>query len=1061
MQRPTPRTMLSVLAVTALALLAGPLQAAEDAAAGLPLKPTRVIEFDTDQGTWLSVDVDPSGQRLVFDLLGDLYRLDAGGGKAVPLTRGLAFDSQPAWSPDGARVAFLSDRSGAENLWTMAADGSDARQLTSNQGPNEFISPHWSRDGQWLYVSLYRADHNAVELWRYQLATGRAEELSQAGQNALGAAPSPDGRYVYYAARRGPVFEDEVRLPLWSIERRDLATGRVETTVNNVGSAMRPVLSPDGRLLAYAVRQDGQTGLRLRNLATGEDRLLLYPVQHDVQEAVPTRDLMPGYAFTPDGAAIVTTRNGGIVRVPVATGVAAAVPFQAHVRLDLGPLLRQSIAADTGPVRARLIQGPRPSPDGKALAFSALGRIYRMDLRPNARPQRLTQGGDPEFHPAWSPDGRALAYVTWTSAGGAIWIAESKTGRPRRVTAGDAYFYSDVSFAPDGKSLLALRSSAQERNQTLQEPLWTTRTSGYMRQADLVQIDLAGGGSRVVCSGALGSAAQFTGEADRLYLHTDAGLEAVARDGSWRKPVLKVVGPGYYFLDALAPEADVEVGPDGRHALVLFSQQLYVVELPAGAEGVTIDLTKPDARVHRVTPIGADFAAWSADGRSLAWALGSTYHRARLADVLASAAGSGARPVPVKAERFEARVEVPRDTPNRTWVLRGATLITMRGDEVLRDADLVVRDDRIAALGPRGAVAVPRDAAVVDATGRFVMPGLIDAHDHIGNIRRNVLQLYDWGLRARLAFGITSVLDPSSLSIDMFAYEDLIDAGQVVGPRLYTTGMAMFSYNRLQSLDDARDLVTRYRVDYRTRNLKQYRIGSRRERQWIAMAAREQAEMPTTEGAVDMKLGLTQVLDGFAGNEHAFGVFPLYRDVVELMARAGTSTVLTLMISHGGPPAGPHYIEDSNALADPAVVKWCPANAREHLFSRAEWVSPRDYVFAPMAAGAAAIQRAGGLVGIGAHGNYPGIGTHWELQAHVAGGMTPREALHAATIGSATVIGRQAELGSLEPGKFADFVVLDANPLEDVRNTLRIDRVVKGGRVYDERVLSAPAGSPK
>jgi len=287
----------------------------------------------------------------------------------------------------------------------------------------------------------------------------------------------------------------------------------------------------------------------------------------------------------------------------------------------------------------------------------------------------------------------------------------------------------------------------------------------------------------------------------------------------------------------------------------------------------------------------------------------------------------------------------------------------------------------------------------------------------------------------------------------MFDYADLIDAGQVVGPRLFTTGTAMFSYNRLQSLDDARDLLERYRVDYRTRNVKQYRIGPRRDREWIAMAAQEQGVMPTCEGAVDMKLGLTQVLDGFSGNEHAFGTFPLYRDVVELMAQAGTHTVQTLLISHGGPPAGEDFIVREHALDDPEIAKWYPPAARERSFARVPWVAPRDYVYGPMASGAAAIQRAGGIVGMGSHGNYPGVGTHWEMYAHAAGGMTPLEVLRAATIGSATAIGRQDELGSLEPGKYADFVVLDANPLDDLHNARRIRYVVKDGRVYDEAAL--------
>jgi len=1019
---------------------------------GLPLEPTRTVAFETNEGTWLSVDVAPNGRDLVFDLLGDLYRLDLKGGAARAITRGLALDSQPVWSPDGTSIAYLSDRGGAENVWVMRADGSGARPLTRNDGPNSYISPEWAPDGREIFVSLYRADRNGVELWRHDVGMGEGRELSTRGVNALGASPSPNGRHLYYAVRTGPVFEDDVRLPLWSVERRDLESGRTDAIVRNIGSAMRPVVSPDGRQLAYAVRQDGQTGLRLRDLATGADRMLVFPIQRDAQEAVPTRDLVPGYAFTPDGQAIVLTRGGRFERVSLADGATRPIAFRARVELELGPLLRQSLPQDSGPVRSRLIEEPRQSPDGRRLAFSALGRVYVMDLDDaGAVPRRVHDAGPPQFHPNWSTDGRSLAWVTWTSAGGAVWIGDAVGGAARPLTHDDDYFYTDVAFVPGTRSVMVLRSSAEERRQTLQEPMWTGRTGGFLRQAELVEIGVDDGAVRMVASGPMDGAPQFTGERDRVYVHTGAGLEAIARDGSWRKVALRLVGPGYYFTEEPAPASDIRISPDGRNALVIFAQQLYLAPVLHTAEKPPIDLNRDDAMAIRLTSVGADYIAWADGGATVTWAVGSTFHRLPIAAVPPDATARSVAPGIAQATRtFEARVEVPRDVPSGRWVLRGATAITMRGDEVLRDADIVVDANRIVAIGARGSVDVSAETPVVDARGKYVIPGLVDAHDHIGGIRRSVLQFDDWQLRARLAYGVTSLLDPSSLSIDMFAYSDLIDAGLVVGPRLYTTGTAMFSFNRLRSLDDARDLVSRYVGHYRTRNLKQYRIGSRRERQWIAMAAREQGAMPTAEGAVDMKLGLTHVFDGFAGNEHAFGVFPLYRDVVELMARSGTSSVLTLMISHGGPPAGHDLAVRGGALTNPVIAKLYPPQARERLFARLPWVTPRDYVYGPMATGAAAIQRAGGVVGLGAHGNYPGIGMHWELQAHVAGGMTPHEALRAATLGSATAIGRQANIGSLEPGKLADFVVLEGDPLADVKNTLRIDRVVKDGRIYDE-----------
>jgi hypothetical protein len=202
-----------------------------------------------------------------------------------------------------------------------------------------------------------------------------------------------------------------------------------------------------------------------------------------------------------------------------------------------------------------------------------------------------------------------------------------------------------------------------------------------------------------------------------------------------------------------------------------------------------------------------------------------------------------------------------------------------------------------------------------------------------------------------------------------------------------------------------------------------------------------------------MKLDLTQIMDGFPGNEHSLTAAPLYKDVVELMKQTRVSYTLTLLISHGGPPAQNFYIERDKPQDDPRLQHFSPPLLAEKKFARRHWYAADEYVFAAIAEGAAAVQRAGGLLGVGAHGEVPGPGTHWEIQAYTAGGMTPHEALHAATIGSAETIGRQDEIGSLEPGKYADLVILDRNPLDDIRNTLAIAQVMKNGRLYDAATL--------
>jgi hypothetical protein len=385
----------------------------------------------------------------------------------------------------------------------------------------------------------------------------------------------------------------------------------------------------------------------------------------------------------------------------------------------------------------------------------------------------------------------------------------------------------------------------------------------------------------------------------------------------------------------------------------------------------------------------------------------------------------------------------------------------MRGAEVIDDADIVVRNNRIAAVGKRGTLTIPQHAVVRDVSGKFIIPGLIDTHDHWAEIRRGVLDMQNWSFLTDLAYGKTAGLDPSPLSIDMFAYQDLLNAGLSLGPRVYSTGPAIFSWNEFTSLDQVRTVLSRYPDFFRTHNLKEYRTGNRRVREWVAMAANELGLQPTCEGALDMKLDLTQIIDGFAGAEHALTAAPLYKDVIELLAQTRTSYTTTLQISHGGPPAQNYFIERDLPQSDTKLQHFSPPLLAEKKFARRHWYAPDEYFFAAIAQGAASIQRAGGLIGIGAHGEVPGYGIHWEMQAHAAGGMTPHEVLQAATIGSAETIGRQDEIGSLEVGKYADLVVLDRNPLTDIRNTLAIAWVMKNGRLYDASTLDEIYPAPR
>lgn len=465
-----------------------------------------------------------------------------------------------------------------------------------------------------------------------------------------------------------------------------------------------------------------------------------------------------------------------------------------------------------------------------------------------------------------------------------------------------------------------------------------------------------------------------------------------------------------------------------------------------------------------MTDVGADFFQWSKDGTSFGWAIGSSWFSRRTAEVkLLAATDTGTAADTGTRTRWDVAVTVPRARASGALLLRGATALTMSGRGIVHDSDILVVDGRIAGVGPRGSVPLPEGVVVRDVTGKWIVPGFIDDHDHVADIRRGLLDLESWGVAANLAYGVTTAFDPSTLSIDMLAYQDLIDAGMITGSRIRSTGPAIFSFNEFHSKQEVDRVLDRYRDFYRLSNIKLYRTGNREVREWVAESAREHGLRVTTEGANSDKLDLTQVQDGVSGSEHALQMTPLYDDVVQLMARSGVSYNTTLMIEGGGQD---YFITETKPNRDPKLNRFAPRFIVDMKTSKRDWRDIGDDQFPAFAAGAHRIMRAGGIVGMGSHGEVPGLGFHWEMEAHVLGGWTPLEVLRAGTLGSAQAIGREADLGSIEPGKIADLVVLDRDPTVDIRNSLAISLVMQAGRLYDAPTLdelwpeSRPFGHP-
>lgn len=1037
----------------------------------LPLKPARMVKFTTNEGTWMSLDVSPDGKTIIFDMLGDIYTMPVEGGTAKKLHGGMSFESQPKFSPDGAQIAFLTDRSGSENLWVMKSDGTEAKEIT--KGPKAmYVSPSWSEDGNYIVVSKSDQSIGAFHAFVYHKDGGSGVSvgpppppLPGPGQpppptppaNKMGAIFSPDGRYIYYAQRNG-AFNYNATFPIWQIFRFDRDTSEISRITNAQGSAMRPVISPDGKNLVYATRFETRTALRVRNLETKQERWLINNVTRDDQESRATRDTYPGYDFTPDGLSLIVPVHGKVARIDIASGQATNIPFTVNVEAEAGPRVHfQYKVDDSASVNARIIRYPAVSPDGKRVAFTAFSKLYVQDL-PNGTPRRVTNTNDGEFMPTWSPDGRSIAYVTWSGQGGQINSVSPDGGTPRQLTNQAAYYANPV-YSPDGSKIVYITGSVDDQlfadireGHEFMSPEEEALHGHHGEQqreitgiggstgTDLKYIPAGGGTPLQIASSQGGRLPHFSSDPNRVFLTTGMGLVSIRLDGQDRRVHMRVTGKG---TAPQQPSASVmRISPDQSRVFLELQGKHYIVTVPRlGRETINVNLSGPTANVpfKTMSVFGGDYLDWGRDGKSVSWSWGSSLYQQKLDDK---------EPVATKITVSSARPQ-----PSGSVVLSGARVITMKGNEIIERGDIVVTNNRISAVGPKGKVQIPAGARTIDVTGKTIIPGLVDVHAHMWP-PRDLHQNQVWQYLANLAYGVTATRDPQSSTTDVYAYADLVETGEILGPRVFTTGPGVFSGVGMDSKESVDNYIKRYREAYQTDTLKQYVVGDRNVRQWVAMACAANKISPTTEGALDLKLNITQMIDGYSGHEHSFPLQPVYKDIIEMTAQTQTYYTPTILVAYGGPWTENYFFQTTDVLNNKRLRKFIPRELMDRMMRRrAQWFRPEEYSFKQIAADANAMLKAGGKVGIGGHGQLQGMGVHWEIWAMQSGGMTTHDTLRVATILGAEAIGLERDLGSLEPGKLADIVVMDKDPLADIRNTDSISFVMKNGELFNADTL--------
>jgi imidazolonepropionase-like amidohydrolase len=418
-------------------------------------------------------------------------------------------------------------------------------------------------------------------------------------------------------------------------------------------------------------------------------------------------------------------------------------------------------------------------------------------------------------------------------------------------------------------------------------------------------------------------------------------------------------------------------------------------------------------------------------------------------------------PPPKYGERIaDLSMTQPADKPVGTVALTGARIITMNNtNQVIDNGVVLIRDNRIAAVGNAESVQVPADAKRVDLAGKTVMPGIIDIHAHGQQGVDDIVPQQNWLALAHLAFGVTTVHDPSNQASEIFAAAEYQRAGRVLAPRIFSTGEIIYgarseSFASIDKLEDARNHIQRLKAQGAI-SIKNYNQPRREQRQMVVTAAREAGMMVVAEGGSLFPMDMTIIADGHTGLEHNLPPERFYDDVLQYWPRTGVGYTPTLIVTYGGPGGEVLFYQQSDVWTHPILSKYVPPQILQPRSVRRQMAPDTDYQpIRDSAANAKRLMELGVTVHIGAHGQREGLGSHWEMWAFVLGGMSPLQALQAATIQPAQYMGFARDLGSIETGKLADLLVLNRNPLQDIRATDDIAYVVLNGRIYEGGTLS-------
>ena len=1011
-----------------------------------PPGPSKKVTIVTDEGTWMNLDVSHDGKTIAFDLLGDIYSMPLTGGKTTLLAGGKAWEIQPRFSPDDKQISFTSDRDGADNIWLMNADGSNKHPVTKETF-RLLNNASWTSDGQFLVARKHFTGTRSLgagEMWMYHKSGGEGVQLTKRKndqQDAGEPVVSPDGKYVYWSedVTPGPDFQYNKNpyQGIYAIKRLNRQNGNIETVTGGGGGACRPQLSPNGKFLAFVKRVRLKSVIYIHNLATGEEWPVYDELSHDQQETWAIFGVYPNFAWTPDNTSLIFYAKGKIWNLNINTLSAIQVPFEVTSQQTITDALHYQQKVFQEEFTVKMIRQLTTSPDGKTVAFNAAGYIYTKTL-PDGKPVRISTTTDLEYEPAFSPDGKSLVYVDWTDElKGSVNKIELVTSTITRLTTEKGFYYSPK-FSNKGDKIIFRKGEGNE-------------TSGYAfgTNPGIYTIPVTGGTPKMVIDNGLYP--QFTADDSKIYYYSSDGDKKAFK-------MMDTTGANQLILYTSKYATQFCPSPDGKW--MAFTELFNCYLTPMMYTGSPQDLTAANKALPlgKLTRDAGTYLQWSKDSQKLMWTLGPKYFIRDIKTAFPFIGDGNDKTPAADTVGTDIGLKLKTDVPIGKIAFKNARIVTMKGDEVIEQGTVVIDQNKIVSVGKNADVQVPADAKVYDANGLTIIPGIVDVHAHLHTSPDGISPQQDWNYYANLAFGVTTAHDPSSNTEMVFSQSEMLKAGNMVGPRVYSTGTILYGADGdfkavINSLDDARSHLRRLKA-VGAFSVKSYNQPRREQRQQIIAAARELQMEVVPEGGSTFFTNMNMILDGHTGIEHSIPVWPVYKDVKSLWNDSRSGYTPTLIVSYGTQWGENFWYDRTDVWKNEHLLSFTPRPIIDAASLRRSTSQYGDYGHIDISRYVHQIAGGGTKVNLGSHGQIQGLGAHWELWMLVQGGMSPMEALRCATMNGANYLGMDKEIGSLEVGKLADLVVLNKNPLDDIRNSEFIRYVMVNGRLYDSESMN-------